>query len=587
MDLYAFILGITLSITGMGAHAAMSKMDQLNQLVYQSPSLAQQQISELENQLSPSSPPIHAVRLQMLKCELLIQQGEYQAAIQLASLGRVNAKKHDLEQTVPYFNACEAEGQASTGDFKSAMPLLETGIAQAKQFKQPQALANLLRMRGQLDTDQENYLPAMEDLRLALDVAEQYHTQENSWTWPPHAYLLSAMGNLLYASGDLLQAVQYAYRALEQDDAKGKVRHILLLNAARMLRDAGDYSASENLLNEGKQLLPTLSTQLEQAYSYAIIASIEVEKGNFSKAEELAQQSLSTFVRFRQRLSIMQTNRLLADIKFEQGKAAEAVDYTLAAINTAQQMGQQGYLQQLYLTLSDYYENRGEAQLAYDNLQLAFQAAQLANKQLADIRFVQYKARLNREQSAEPTSVNESAILIPLGWMWVLVILGVILPATCLYLLIYRKQKVTTDFSISSRAPIHYQVLELAMNNAKRAQNPLTILLFGLSPTVADDLPTLEEKIKSKLREQDKLVYLSPESLMVILPGTSHTGAQQVMEQLIGRIQPWHKHAIISIGVASMQQFDTSTSLVKRAMASQVSRQKSNEVKLYQIGARG
>ncbi|MGI2259638.1 hypothetical protein [Shewanella sp. GXUN23E] len=587
MDLYAFMLGVTLSLTGLGAQAALSQMDQLNGLVYQAPASAQQQIADLENQLSPDSPATHTLRLQMLKCQLLIQHGEYQAAIQLASVGRVDARKLGLEQAMPYFTACEAEGHVNMGDLKSALPLMENGINQAKQLKQPQALVNLLRLRGQLDTDGENYLQAMEDLRLALDVTDEMQQQSLNWIWPPHAYLLGAMGNLLYASGDLLQAVQYAYQALEQDDAQGKVRHILLLNAARILRDTGDFSASDQLLNAGIESLQTLTTPLEQAYSYAIIASIEIEKGNLQQAENYAHSSLEIFTQYRHRLSIMQTNRLLASIRFAAGDTQTALEYTQAAINTAQQLGQQGYLQKLYLELSDFYQGKADYRLAYDYLQLAYKAAGKANKHLADIRFVQYKARLGWDRQPDTGLVTESGLGVPVGWLLLLVILGVMLPASCLYLLIHRKQKSSTEQQISSRTPIQYQVLELAMNNAKRAQYPLAILVFGISPTLREDMPELEEKIITKLREQDKLVYLTPESLMLILPGTSQTGAQQVMEQLLERIRPWHRHAMVSVGIAAMQQFDTATSLVKRAFASQASRQKSKEAKLFQMTARG
>lgn len=586
MDLHAFLIGIILSLVSVVAHATMSRMDHLTQLVYQSPVLAQQEIAELESELTAQSAPSHTLRLQLLKCQQLVQQGEYQAAIQLAAFGQVDAKKHGLEQVIPYFNACAAEGHAKAGDLKTAMPLLEKGIAQSKQFKQPQALVSLLRLRGQFDIEQENYLQAMEDLRLALDVADEMFTQEQNWSWPPYSYLLATMGNLLYVSGDQLQALQYANQALEQADAKGKVRHLLLLNAAYLSRKTGDGNTSDKLLQQARQTLPSAASPIEKAFSYVIIAAIETDKGNYSTAERLTKESLGIFTRYRSRLSIMQANRLLARINFAVGNDTAAIEYTQAAINTAQQMDQQSYLHKLYLGLSEHYAQAGQHKLAYENLQSAFNAANQANKQLSDIRFIQYKARLSRDLQQPQTLESQSAFMLPLDWMLVLVMLGVVLPATCLYLLIYRKQKGLGEDKINRHAPIHYQVLELAMNNARNAQQPLTILVFGISPTITEDLPTLEQKIKSKLRELDKLVYLSTNSLMVILPGTSQTGGQQVMDQLVERIEPWRRHAMVSVGVASMQQFDTSTSLVKRALASQASRMKSEDVKLVQAGAR-
>jgi len=116
-------------------------------------------------------------------------------------------------------------------------------------------------LRGQLDTNTDNFSSAIEDLRIAIDIYPDIHTQTQNWVWPPEGYVYAAMGNLLYATEDLPQAMYYAKLALKSADAQGKVRHILLRNAARIALDNGEREYSDQLERSTRKTSQNFTTR--------------------------------------------------------------------------------------------------------------------------------------------------------------------------------------------------------------------------------------------------------------------------------------------------------------------------------------
>ena len=568
-------------------------MDKVNLLLYQDPFLAKEQILVLEKQLnSLQASEQEILRLQLLKCETYLQLGENKAAIDLATQAEKKVQLTYVE-SLPYFIGCRADAHASIGNLTTALPLLDSAINLAKLHNQPQALSNLLRLRGQLDTENENYLSAIEDLRLALDIYDEINQQKHHWSWPPKAYLYAAMGNLLYASGDLQQALNYAYKGLQRFETQKKIRHVLLLNTARMALDNDQLKLSNQLLKEAKELLPSQSSPLEKAYSFGIMASIEIDKKNYDIAETMIKSSLITFKKQNKQVSIMQMQRLQALILFAQGKNNAALNLIHQAINAGKHLKQYSYLEIFYRIVSNYYAENKQHDLAYQYLQLSFEASQKANHRISNIRFIQFKARLSRQVSEDvakikPNKLQQLINLKASSLIIVSLLTGVIVIFILLWFLVKSTNKPKRCINNTIKLPLnsYEEAIESTMMHAKKNDQPFNLLIIDTGKINRKNIERIEVYIKKKLRKQDAIFYYSPESLLILLPFTTDDGTQRVVRQLEISLQPWLTHTEIKIGAASMKHFDTAKSLIKRAIANQVCHQKASEIKLMPHSAR-
>lgn len=574
-------------------NAISNQLDALNSLVYQNPTKALIQLHtfELEAKKNPLPKKLQ-LRLALLKCETFLQQGKNLEAINLALKFEPIAEASITEAT-PYFMACRADAYASFANLSTALPLIDTAISQAKHFRQTQALANLLRLRGQLDTENGNYLSAIEDLRLALDVYDDIHTQTNNWLWPPKAYLYTAMGNLLYASGDLNQALAYGYKALEQPESIDKIRHILLLTMARMTLDNNEINKSDTFIQQAKSLLSAQSSAVQKAYSYGIMASIEIDKKNYSLAKSMLNSALTTLKNNNQQIPLMQMQRLMALVLFAEGQDKAAINLINQAITTGELYQQYSYLELFYDLLSQYYARKNQYNIAYDYLKLSFDAARKADNRISNIRFSQFKARLDQKNLKEISlfpqvakSTSQEFQLI--HWLIILLLSGMLVLGL-LFILGKNSKKNHLDelITTNTNATTNYdQSIEISMQNAKKNGYPVNLLIIDTGKINPKHLEKIKMQIKRKLRKQDDIFHYSNSSVLILLPFTPPHGAKKVMRQLEISLQPWLAENKIKMGFASMKQFDTPKSLIKRAIANQVCHYKANELKLSELSAR-
>ncbi|MCE9688021.1 diguanylate cyclase [Shewanella sp. AS16] len=579
MDFRVMVLSLLIWLTPLAA-GAMEQMDKLNLLMYQYPTQAMEQINQLEKQLDkPGTPEIERLRLSLLKCFNLLQLGENEAALNLAQLGDAKAKQLKLDRARPYFLTCQADAYTNYDMLKLALPLLDSAVILAKRYQQPQALVNALRLRGQLDTDTDNFTSAIEDLRLALDIYPDIHTQINDWSWPPQAYLYAAMSNLLYASGDLQQALYYANLGLQSDEAKGKAQQALLINAAMVTLANGDTQASDNLLKQAKALQPEIASPLELAFSYGIIASIDFKRGRLDSAEELIRLSLHTFEAQRKLIVTMRAKRLLAQILFAKGKNDAAMELIEQAISQGIELGQYSDLEEFYAIVSQHYAAQANFKLAYAYSLKRYQAKEQADQALNDARFIQFKARLNQQESLQLVSQPDTgnALFAFKGLYLALIAATLVLLCVCVWYLIYRKHRHQAGNSGVQESGSMTQELDAMLSGAKRGNTPLSLLLFNTSHVRQVDLSPLQSQMEQRLREQDKLIRYSMDELVIILPHTSAVGAKRVMEQLVDCIQPWQAGFKVNLGLATLQHFDTLASLIKRANISHLGQVKATE----------
>ena len=584
MDFRVMVLSLFLWLFPFVA-SAIDQLDELTELVYQYPSKAFSQLALLEKTFAAShiNSDINQLRLSVLKCQNLLQLGENEAAINVAQLGDARAKQLKLDQARPYFLICQADANLSNNNIQNALPLLDSAITLARRYQQPQALVDALRLRGQLDTDTDNFSSAIEDLRLAIDIYPDIHTQTQNWVWPPQAYIYAAMGNLLYATHDFPQAMYYTNLGIQSSDAKGKVLQIILLNAARIALDNQEFDYSNQLEIRAKTLLPELGTQLELAYSYAILASIALDKGRIDNADEYISIAISIFKKQNQKVAIMRSNRLLAQIRFAQHQDAEALVLMHQAIEQGESLNQYSDLKGFYGIISDYYLEQDDFKQAYAFLLKRYRATELANQEMNNARILQFKARLN-QQDMGPTSNDNTpestSILQELNVDWLystLFLIAILLLGGMIWYLIDKQNNRASHADGDEPIETLVQQILSVLNNAKQGNYPLSLLIFNASQIRQVDLPSLQDELQHRLREQDKLIRYSMDEIVIVLPHTSTEGAQKVMTQLVACIQPWQGSSKINIGVAAMQQFDTLESLIKRASINQLSKIKSGE----------
>lgn len=580
MDFRVLALSLLLWLVPLWA-CANDQLDKLTQQVYQYPTKALAQITELEKQQqTDNTSNIDKLRLSILKCQNLLQLGENEAAINLAQMGEAHAKQLKLDQARPYFLNCQADAYLNYDNIKDALPILDSAITLARRYQQPQALIDALRLRGQLDTNTENFSSAIEDLRIAIDIYPDIHTQTQNWVWPPEGYVYAAMGNLLYATEDLPQAMYYTRLALKSADAQGKVRHVLLSNAARIALDNGEREYSDQLEKQAKTLLPEIGSPLELAYSYAILASISLDKGKIDTAEEYISIAMNTFKQQKQQVAMMLSTRLLAQVRFAQHRDEAALTLMHSAIEQGETLKQYTDLKWFYGILSDYYHTQDNYKLAYEFLQKRFDAAELANESINNMRILQFKARLNQQglqQLSADDPQSNPTLLDELNVDWAfstLFLVSMTLLGGAIWYFIDKQNKHAPSPDTKSKRLAPIQQLELTLHSAKQGAYPLTLLLFNASQIRQVDLPTLIDKLQDKLREQDILLRYSMDEIVIVLPYTSARGAQRVVNQLTPTIQTSQGSSKVNIGIAVMQQFDTLDSLVKRANINQLSKLK-------------
>ena len=584
MDFRVMVLSLFLWLFPFGA-SAIDQLDELTELVYQYPSKAFSQLALLEKTFAANhiNSDINQLRLSVLKCQNLLQLGENEAAINVAQLGDARAKQLKLDQARPYFLICQADANLNNNNIQNALPLLDSAITLARRYQQPQALVDALRLRGQLDTDTDNFSSAIEDLRLAIDIYPDIHTQTQNWIWPPQAYIYAAMGNLLYATHDFPQAMYYTNLGIQSSDAKGKVLHIILRNAARIALDNQEFDYSDQLEIQAKILLPELESPLELAYSYAILASIALDKGRIENAEEYIAIAINTFQKQNQKVAIMRSNRLLAQIRFAQHQDDEALILMNQAIEQGESLNQYSDLKGFYGIMSDYYLEQDDFKQAYAFLLKRYRATELANQEMNNARILQFKARLNQQNiglTGNDHAPESDSILQELNVDWVystLFLIAMLLLGGMIWYLIDKQNKRAPHIEGDEPVETLVQQILSVLNNAKQGNYPLSLLIFNASQIRQVDLPSLQDELQHRLREQDKLIRYSMDEIVIVLPHTSTEGAQKVMTQLVACIQPWQGSSKVNIGVAAMQQFDTLESLIKRASINQLSKIKSGE----------
>ncbi|QUN06121.1 hypothetical protein KDN34_01165 [Shewanella yunxiaonensis] len=575
MDFRILVLSLLFVITPALADTNEA-LDELVSLVYQYPSQANQQLDSLKKQ---SLADKQLLRLQLLECGVLLQTGEHQAAIVLAQKAQRQAKQLKLEQALPYFQICEADGYGDEDDLKKSFPLLDSAIDDAKNRNQPQALVGALRLKGAFEFSIGNYTSAIESLRLAIDVYPDIKNQRENWTWPPLAYIYADMAGVMHATGDLSQADYYLNLALKLPDTKGKIQQSLAVMSARVALDSGDKNKSVEMLQKAINLLPEIGSSIEHALSQAQIGSIELSLGNITEAEASVTSATEIFKKNNDLLQLLRVNRLMAEIRLAQKNPKAALEYLQSSADISAQLAQFDDLSRAYTLQAKIHAQNKDYSDAYQAMQLAVEANQKAQEKLNNTQFMQYKAKLElqeQQQTQAQQQIREATLnqQQQLDRIYALVIF-LLLVIAGMALWVFSKSRgwtLVTNLAQSNDE----QLAESMLANAKKTGQPLSILLVDIRHVRQIDLPALQDEIEKKLREQDKLIQHSAEELLVILPYTSNAGSERVVEQLDPVLQHWHTSKS-HVGIASLKQPDTLQTLLKRASISQLSRSRNEE----------
>lgn len=228
------------------------KLDTIDRLLYQYPTQALNKINTLESITSPIKlTEADKLRLSLLRCEAFLQLGENEAAINIARMSEAKAKILKLDQARPYFLNCMAAAFSNYGDYRQALPILDSSIMLSRELEQPQSLVNGLRLRGVIDTQIDSYSSAFEDLGLASDIYSDTQFQAVNWVLPPKISITLAISQLLAKNSEFKPAYQLLEKAIARDDPIGKVRLTASIQVAKMAQ-LNRAISSDQLIREAK-----------------------------------------------------------------------------------------------------------------------------------------------------------------------------------------------------------------------------------------------------------------------------------------------------------------------------------------------
>ncbi|MBM7070960.1 hypothetical protein JQC92_02740 [Shewanella sp. 202IG2-18] len=378
-------------------------------------------------------------------------------------------------------------------------------------------------------------------------------------------------------------SLKHIKSALASKDAIGAVRFFALLSAARFNFNANDIEQSSRYIEEAKPSLNEIESEELRYISQAIIASLEFDFGNYQQAESLLIESMKVFSKRYKVVHLMRSNRLLAQIKFAQGESHKAIELAKTAIEQAKTLKQYSDLQTLYHLLEMHYLRVHDKDSAYENLKLAYEAGNQANKELNSARFIQYKARLDRQASInsqqkqlistkeQPQPESYRALKLV---FFVFGMLGICI----LFVIIQTKRQAKRERALAQQELPIKQELNQLLISAKKQSSPLSLLLVHIEKLDLTQFETLQQGIDDVVRESDIVIQYPPSELLVILPNTTNAGAQKVVANLYRHIkQVTHRDHIF--GMASMQQFDQIDQLIKRANFDRLTQLKNREIR--------
>ncbi|MFQ6372801.1 tetratricopeptide repeat protein [Shewanella sp. YIC-542] len=574
MDLRMIVLSLLLLVMPVIAadnNKSDADLDALVTLVYQSPIHAQQQLNLLaQRPLSDKQ----QLRLQLLKCHLLLQLGDHEAAIALAQQAQKNALALKQTMAIPYFQQCQADGYGYTDNLAAAFPLLDAAISDAKKHYQPQAMVSALRLKGQFELGIGNYTSAIESLRLALDVYPEIRQQQEHWVWPPLAYLYADMASVMYATGDLPQADHYLTLALKEPDTEHKILQSVLVMKTLVALDSGDKDTAVSMLKNVEALLPEIGSPQEYAVSQIQIAAIEFKLGNAEKAERILNAATTILIDHGNFYQLLRVKRIMAQILMAQSRTDEALKYLQSSADIAARLAQYDDLARAYSLKAKIYAETDNYPLAYQSLQLAGDAEHQAQEKLNNTQFMRYKAKLalqEQQQSQAQQQIRATTVSQQQRLEWLYgIIAGLLLIIFALFVWLIGKSR-GWHLVVSPNQNGDELQAEYMLHNAKKSGQPFSALLLDIRHVRQVDLPLLQQDLAQKLREQDRLLQYSPEELLLLLPYTSASGAERVLTQLQPALQHWHG-AKVHVGIASLTQPDTLQSLLKRARVNQLNR---------------
>ncbi|GIU23306.1 histidine kinase [Shewanella sp. MBTL60-007] len=580
MDLRLISLSFMLWLSP--AHSlTLEQLDQLNISVFQYPSEALNSINDIEQDLHANlNPNAIALRINAFKCEAYLQLGENAAALNLARLNQAKAKQLRLDEARPYFLNCMAQAYLNYGNYQQALPLIHSAIAMSRRLEQPQALINGLWIRSQLDAQVQHNDTAIEDLRLALDLYPQVSKQNEHWLLTPLPYLNIAMAKLMIKEGEPKEARLFLDKALSDPLSGGKIALNLSIDAAKIAQLNQQAELREEYIQAARTMLAELGSSFELANAYKQIAFIDFSSGKYSSAEQLLHLSINTFKKEANTNATIGALHLLAQVNLAQSEERLGLEQMSEAIGIAKQKKLYTDLKLCYAVLAKYFASKQNYELAYDYQLKQFQAAENETLFIQRIWLSYLKSDLSRQKQLSYEQKNATAAVIPTSVLPASVLpVLLILCSFAIFIFWSRKRSPRTAKALDRPISIKpnatgVQKLEDMLNISKQVNYPLSLLVLDTSGMLSSELPAIVEQLKTKLREQDLTLLGADKQLLIMLPHTSEARAKKVIEQLTGTVALWKSDSKVNIGLASMQQFDSLQSMIKRARVSQLRRQK-------------
>ncbi|RLV58956.1 hypothetical protein D5018_14645 [Parashewanella curva] len=561
----------------------MKQMDELVLLINQYPKQAQDQINKIESTQTTATPVYEQLRLQLLKCKTLAALGDNQAAINLAKLYEAKSKQVNVNDVRPYFLLCMAESYLQLGNINEALPLFDTVINMAKEKEQFQALSSALRMRGDFEISAGNYASALEDLRFAIDVLSLNFTQNNNWVWEPETFFYISLSHLFNMTGDLDKSISYIHKALATDELEGKIHYLALIGAARKYFDNNQLELSQSYVEEAKKIVPELEGELDIAWSYATLGGMEFNLGNLHEAQKRLKLALMYFERGYQLGYTLRVKRLLAQVHFGLNEAHKAIPMMKEIISQAKELKLHHDLLEFYEILAKHYASTGDYESAYNYKVKSYAATAKYNEQTSNARFIQYKARLDRQASIhnQPNTqiVTHSQRLLTTNQTItiILFVLGVVGLLIGLVFYFQKKQlRSIENQNVNSVDSVELRATNMLLK-AKQYNYSVTALVTKLNSLSDTEKTQVLEAIHDVLREGDLLLQHDSDEWVVLLPKVNNVAGYKIIRQITHSLPSTLMKQ--TFGLSTFKSFDNLDSLVKRAYLERLSQIKRREVK--------
>ncbi|MFW9915298.1 MAG: tetratricopeptide repeat protein [Candidatus Thorarchaeota archaeon] len=285
-------------------------------------------------------PPDARLTWQLLKSQLLITTGDYEASRQLAE--QVWKEGLNREKLLQAVDACIATTEAliEGGDRQGAGRLISEGeqMLEAVTDEAPAALAprkaSFIYLRGRICLFKGEQDQAMDYFQQSLAMRQEFGNKNDI------AVSLRNIGVIHGNKGDVEQAIEYHQQALKLFQEVGNKARIgrCLTNIGTFHQGKGELDRALEYCQQGLALFQELDNKGQMAYSLGAIGGIYFAKGDLDRALEYWQQGRSIVEELGNKWAIANSLNGIGVLYWHRGDVDRALEHVEQALAIWQEL---------------------------------------------------------------------------------------------------------------------------------------------------------------------------------------------------------------------------------------------------------